>query len=371
MIAAPRVPLNTSPRRWRPSRHLAPLLATVLLAGCTGPVAPRPDAVSGERAAVVADSAPTATSTAGTPAAPVTLTIAYGALTANYLPLWVTYDQGFLAREGIDAELTYMDGSVAVQALATGDAPLSAVGAAVVQSRLSGADVVLIADQAPRLSYALYVKPDITSVEGLRGRTIVTTTPGSANYQGVQLFLRRLGMEFGRDVQVLHSQGGSEQLAILRQGLADAAIFTPPASIRARELGLRELLTLANENIPFINSVVAVNRPWAERNPATVERFLRAYGDGLRLLYDDPVAAKQALARFTRTDDAAVLDETYAFSLPGFPRGAPYPTPEQVQTVLDLLDTPAARTARAVDFIEPRYVRALDEAGAFAALKGR
>jgi ABC-type nitrate/sulfonate/bicarbonate transport system substrate-binding protein len=343
--------------RWRRVRVPALLLLAALALACA---APPPGASAPAALAPPASGSP---QPVADPPTPTRLTVAYGALSANYTPIWVTKEQGFFERYGIDADLTYLDGAVGVQALAAGDAPISAVGAALIPMRLAGADVVQIADGASRLLYTLYAQPEVTSVEALRGRTIVTTTPGSSNYQGLQVFLGRYGMDLNRDVQLLLSQGGNEQIAMLRQGLADAAIFTPPASVRAREIGLHEVLALAEANIPFATAVISVNRPWSERNGETIRAFLRAYGEGLRVANADPAAAKDALARYTRLDDAAVLDEIYAFSSPAWPKGPPYPSVAAIQTVLDLQDSPAARTARAEDFVDTQYVRALDESG--------
>ncbi len=95
----------------------------------------------------------------------------------------------------------------------------------------------MIAAIASLLASSLWVQQDVPSVDGLRGRTIASTTPGSSNYRRVQIFLKRFDLELGRDVQVVNASGATEQLALLSQGLADAAFFQPPASLRARDQG--------------------------------------------------------------------------------------------------------------------------------------
>jgi len=182
------------------------------------------------------------------------------------------------------------------------------------------------------------------------------------------VFLKRSGLELGRDLQVVNAGGATEQLAMLGQGLADAAFFTPPAAMRARDLGLRELVRLVDENIPFATASIGANRAYAERNPEVVKSFLRAYAEGLHVAKTDPALAKAALSKYARLDDPAILDESYAFTAPVWPTGVPYPSLEAVQALLDLQDTPGARTAKAEDFVEPRYLRELEEAGFFQQL---
>ncbi|HLH22254.1 MAG TPA: ABC transporter substrate-binding protein [Chloroflexota bacterium] len=352
-MTAPNQPRRAS-RRLSLARAGAATAVALLLVACGPQAAPAPAPAA----------APPAGSAAAPPAA-MKLTAAYGSISATQLPLWVTKEQGYFTKYGLDVDLSYIDGSAGVRALASGDAPVSAVGGALVPSRLSGADVVAIAEMAPRLVYGVYVAPDITAVDGLRGRTIVTTTPGSTNYQGVTLFLRRYGMEPGRDVNLLTSAGGTEQLAMLKQGLADAALFSPPSSIRAREQGLHQLLNLAETNITFLTSTIGVNQPFAAKNPEIIRAFLKAYAEGLRDTTADPVQAKAALAKYASLDDPAAVDESYNFTAPTWPKGAPYPVVAAIQTILDLQDSAEARAAHAEDFVDARYVRELDEAGFF------
>ena len=95
--------------------------------------------------------------------------------------------------------------------------------------------------------------------------------------------------------------------------MADAAFFTPPASFRARDLGLRELVALVEANIPFATASIGANRAYAERNPEVVKSFLRAYAEGLRVAQTEPAVAKAALAKYARMEDPAILDESYAY----------------------------------------------------------
>jgi NitT/TauT family transport system substrate-binding protein len=340
---------------------ITPLLLASALAACAAPAAPtaKPPA-----APVAANPSPVA-APAAKPPAPMKLTAAFGSLTSTQIPIWVTKEQGYFTKYGLDVELSYIDGSAGVRALASGDAPVSSVGGALVPSRLAGADIAAIAELAPRLAYGVYAAPDITAVDNLRGRTIVTTTPGSTNYQGVTLLMKRYGLEPGRDVNVLSSGGGTEQLAMLRQGLADAALFTPPSSIRAREQGLHQVLNLAELNVPFLNSIIAANRAFAAKEPATVRAFVRAYAEGLRDSTAEPAVAKAALAKYASLDDPAAIDESYTFIAPSWPKGSPYPVLAAVQTILDLQDSAEARAAQPEEFVDARFVRELDEAGFF------
>src|SRR5262249_47127299 len=160
----------------------------------------------------------------------------------------------------------------------------------------------------------------------------------------------------------LTSPGGAEQLALLRQGLADVALFSPPSSIRAREQGLHEILDLTETNIPFVASVVAIYRPFAAQHEELVKNFVRAFSEGSRRLMTARERAKAVLGQYTRMEDAAALEESYSFHAATFLKGPPYPSLTAIQTIIDLQDVPEARTAKPEDFADLHYVRELEDA---------
>src|SRR4051812_43979401 len=95
------------------SRHSHPhatvtgrLLALVMaaLALACGPGA----ATTPAREAAPAGAAASAPAAAATPTQPVTVRIAYSELTPAQAPNWVAYEAGIYARNGIDAQLSYI-----------------------------------------------------------------------------------------------------------------------------------------------------------------------------------------------------------------------------------------------------------------------
>src|SRR5918996_2275125 len=87
----------------------------------------------------------------------VKIRIAYSSLSGNTAPLWVTYEQGFFRKYGLEPELVFVEGgSTTVRALAAGEVALAQMaGSAAVQSHLSGSDVVLIGGLINTLTFQL------------------------------------------------------------------------------------------------------------------------------------------------------------------------------------------------------------------------
>src|SRR5918996_4796135 len=88
---------------------------------------------------------------------PEKVRIAYSSLSGNTAPLWVTYEQGFFRKYGLEPELVFVEGgSTTVRALAAGEVALAQMaGSAAVQSHLGGSDVVLIGGLINTLTFQL------------------------------------------------------------------------------------------------------------------------------------------------------------------------------------------------------------------------
>ena len=88
---------------------------------------------------------------------------------------------------------------------------------------------------------------------------------------------------------------------------------------------------------------------------------------------NDPAAAKRAIAKFTKTDDGKIVDDTYDFYAAYFVTELAL-KPEQLQTWFSYLDEkeyPQAVKARPSDFYDNSFVAALEKQGFFKAIGGR
>ena len=75
------------------------------------------------------------------------ITIAYSAISGNMAPLWIAYERGFFRKHGLDPQLVFIEsGSTAVQSLISKEVAFAQMaGAGVIQSRIRGSDVLMIA----------------------------------------------------------------------------------------------------------------------------------------------------------------------------------------------------------------------------------
>ena len=103
---------------------------------------------------------------------PEKVTIAYSSISGNMAPLWVTYERGFFRKYGLDVQIVFIEsGSTTVQSLISKEVAFAQMaGAGVIQSRLRGSDVMMIAGFLNTLDYQLMVDKSITRPDQLKGK---------------------------------------------------------------------------------------------------------------------------------------------------------------------------------------------------------
>lgn len=349
-------------------RRVLPLLV-VLSVGCVGSASvSAPAAPAAPPRAPVAEAAgapaPLVAPTASPPPL-VRVPIAYSVVGGDPLALWVAAEEGLFQRHGIDPDLSYIGGSTRInEAMIAGEVRLAQTGgAATIAADLAGADLILIGSLVPVFVMSMFSQPEITRVQDLRGQSIVITQLGTTTDFAARVVLQRAGLEPLRDATIVQSGGVVESLGALSAGRAQAGVFGAPTTLQARAAGLRELVDLSATGVPYEQASLGTTRRYAQENPDVVRGFLRAVVEGIAITKRDRARAKQVLAQYTKTDDAARLEETYRLYVEGALQRVPYPSAEGLQTVLDLLDDPAARDARPEQFLDNSYLRELETSG--------
>jgi NitT/TauT family transport system substrate-binding protein len=362
---------TASPGVPRPTALLrSGLLASNLLLAACAPSAAQPAASSSAPAPVPAapaantGAAPaSAPASAAAPAAPLlTIRAAYPGPSASLAPIWLAAERGVFREHGIEVELLQLSSVRTDQGVITGDPPL-AFGANVIPTKLGGGDIVAIANLTNRVSYMLFARPGINTPAELRGKTLVATLPGATNTTGAILTLRHFGLEPHRDVAIQPSGGSNEQFTIMTQGLADAALFSPPTSIKAREMGFTVLANMAETDMPFMHAAVATSTAYAREHAEHLRRALRGYVAGVALARADAEGAKSVIGKYSQTDDPIVLDESYRYYRDVWGRPDFRVQPEGVLSVLRVLDLPGADTAQPAEFIDNHFVDELHATG--------
>jgi NitT/TauT family transport system substrate-binding protein len=288
-----------------------------------------------------------------------------GSASATQMSLWFAKEGGYYEKNGLDVEVISIPGSsLALQAMLSGELPIiQAGGAGPIQTALSGADTVVISTITKRFSWWIFSQPNLTRMEDLKGKVFGVTRFGTQSDLASRLALRRFGIDPERDVTMVQTGGPAETVTAMAAGKVHAAAVSPPATLQARRLKLKEILDLSKLDLDYHVNGLVTTRRYIKTNEDTVRRFVRAYIEGAARGQNDRAFAIKTMGKYFRTDDREVLEETYemvirsGFSFPPYPAG--------IAGLLQTLEaqSPKAKTAKPDDFADSRFVRELDQSG--------
>ena len=195
--------------------------------------------------------------------------------------------------------------ALGMQALLAGNIKFATAGGAGLLPILRGAPVKFTFTTFSRPMFWLYAKPEIRSVEMLKGRKVGVSGIGSGPDSLLREILKKYGLEGGRDVVILPVGSGTGRFFALQAGSVDAAMLSIPANLLAQEAGFRELVSFLNEEWIELQGTVNVTDQLLASDPVLVEKFLCATLKGFIHFRDLRAQSIANLARFLRTKEDA------------------------------------------------------------------
>ena len=295
------------------------------------------------------------------------INVAYSSISGNVSPLWVTQDRGFFRKYGLEVQAILIEsGTTTAQALVAGDISFASVaGPAAIQSNLRGADVVMIAGIINTLVFQLYTERGITRPDQFKGKSVGVTRYGSATDFAMRYALEKYGLDANKEVAILQLGNQPAQLAALEAGKVQGAMLSAPTSLRAKKMGFPMLADLQMLGLEYQHTSIATSRALIKSKPDLVRDFMRAYIEGIQYAKTHRKETMEILAKYLRTDDKDILDDTYDSIIQTLVPEKPYPTLKGVQIILREfgVKAPAARSARPEQFVDTSIVKELDTSG--------
>ena len=292
----------------------------------------------------------------------------------NNFPLLLADNLGYFKDEGLNVSVvSFKTGPMTVQAVISGEVAFGFNGIdQVVNLRAAGKDVKVVGTSVVSLGNQLIATPDITSVQGLRGKSVGISSFGS----GTDIILEYL----------LHKNGvANDSLTVVPVGLSqtfvaafashriDAGVASAPWTTYLIKRGLGHVLvdlespagTKAVYGGPYAYTSLWATKPYIDQNGPTVEKLVRAVARANRYLQQTPFAQVK-----THVPAAMLGDEpaTALEGLEGLLRGVA-PTPvvsiAEAQRALDadaavvkaVADAVASGQLKAADVIDMRAAR--------------
>jgi len=286
---------------------------------------------------------------------------------------WIAKDVGIFKKHGLDLETIFIDGSVrGIQSLIAGDLGYTgAVGPAVINARLAGADIAIVQSQMNTLPYFIIGNANIKSPEDLRGRTAAVHIPGTSADFAMRLALTKVGISY-KDIKAVTIGGAPPRLNATINGQTDFTIVSEGEKLQGEKNGLKVIIDMAKMKVPFQFNCSVATRKQIRENPDEVRRVVYALAEAGHFFKTQKEAAIKIMQKYTRGLDRAVLEGAYAANY-NFLVEDTYPTLEGLKQTLDVqaLTDPRAGKFKADDFVDLRFVDDMKKSGFVDKLYGR
>ncbi len=293
--------------------------------------------------------------------------IGYSSISGSYIGIWVAHDAGLFAKEGLEDQIILIpSGSQLAQVTVAGEVEVGSFnGSSAMAAAMKGADIKIIGNTVNKMIFSIYVRPEIKTVEGLKGRKLGVTRFGSSTDISARYALRKHNLQPEKDVAVLQMGSISAIMGGLQGGSIEAGVVSPPTMFAVDKLGFRELINITDMDLAFPNPSLIVQGGILRNRPEIVDRFMRAYARGMHRARTNKEATMKTIARYSKVEDPFFVQKAYDLYIGKVLEKAPYINMVGMQNALDDLakTDPAAKNAKPEQFIDHRFLDNLEKGG--------
>ena len=215
----------------------------------------------------------------------------------------VGVEKGIIAKDlgtdKLDASKTFNAGPAATEALLSGAIDATFIGPSPsITAFTKSHGAVRIVSGAASGGAALVVKPTITSVDQLKGKTIATPQLGNTQDVALRAYLKDKGFKTdaqgGGDVSI-KPQDNSQTIDTFKQGTIDGAWVPEPFLSRLVVEGGGKVLVDEKNLWPagqWVTTNLLVSKKFLDEHPDTVKRLITGLYDTVQYIKDNPADAQ-------------------------------------------------------------------------------
>lgn len=240
------------------------------------------------------------------------VTIAYPAKSMSWFPIYVAERRGFFQEEGLRPVMILMRSGVTTTALATQQVDYTTNGSALLTGALKRLPMRVLMGLANRTLFSLIVVPEITSVQQLKGKVFGINAFGGTQAVVSEEYLRTVGLEPGKSVQLLALGDDAARMAALGKRLIHATLLPPPANVFAEKQGYR-ILVRADEMAKVPQAIFGTYLEKIRRDRDEVRKVITAIVRGHRFVQQEPEGAIRFIREWNQLD-AADAQRVYELS---------------------------------------------------------
>jgi NitT/TauT family transport system substrate-binding protein len=287
------------------------------------------------------------------------------AISMGNIIIYFTKDAKIFEKYGLDVEPIAVNGSgIASKALISGSVQISPIATpTVINSVLSGSDMVILGHTMPGVIQYLMARPDIKRTEDIKGKSIGVTPYGGLSDFLVRYLARQKGLVPDKDFALLQLGSDTDRFVALQQGRIPLSTLSHPNYIYAQRLGFHILWDFFRE-VDYPWSEIATTRSQIKQDRDFVMRYMRAHIEGIARFKQEPELGKKVIKKMLRLDDDAMAQDSWEL----FAKhriAAPYPNIKGMKTSYEYVAAtrPDVYKHKPEEFIDASFVEELDKSG--------
>lgn len=231
----------------------------------------------------------------------------------------VAQEMGYFRDAGLDLELVaFSGGSDTVRGITQGGMAfgIPSTLAVVSSNTQAGSDLRFIAgnNNTASVNFIVPEASPLQSVEDFRGKKIAVSRPGSLTTYFSDKMVRSIGLEPGKDVEIIFVGGPPEAWTAVTQGIVDVAWSAPPFSTALTIPGKARVVAQARDYVTsWADSFLTTTQALIDEQREVLEALVDTLGRAMTLIRDDPQKAAEVYAPAVELDVAvarAALTET-------------------------------------------------------------
>ncbi|HLY67329.1 MAG TPA: ABC transporter substrate-binding protein [Chloroflexota bacterium] len=300
------------------------------------------------------------------PAKPGQVIAAYSEIVGANTALWGAKEGGFFEKNGLNVDVRYIESSLVVPALLSGQVQYGSVGGSeTLAAAVQGGDMKILATTTPVYPYKFEVAKDIQNANDLKGKKIGISRIGSSSDIATRAGLKKLGLDPDKDVSLVQTGSLAARTAAIKSGAIQAAMANPPDTLTLEDLGFHPLIDLAAEKLPASNNGITIQGAYLAAHKAEVQKYVDSVVQAIAREKKDRAFSEQVMGQYLKIDDKRLLDAAYDYWIGTTTPSLPFPKVEQfTDSVAILADkNPAAKDFNVGNLLDPSFVQSAADRG--------
>lgn len=240
------------------------------------------------------------------------IVIATSSVVLTNTPIWVGIERKFFDEAGLRVEYVVMRSDLAVKGLITGDVDYMQSSSSVLRAAVAGAPLVTILGVYNRTFFDLVARPEIKSLNDLRGKTVGISRYGASTEYAVRFALKANNIDPDKDVKLLAIGSGTDaaRISALEAKVVAAAVLQVPSNLIAHKLGQKTILPLG-DYMETLFAGLGTSQKKLQNDREEAKQVVRAVAKSLDYMARYPVETKAIIQKNLRGIESSAVEYIY------------------------------------------------------------